>query len=366
MNALQRIICASLVLGGHGLRHAAAGRRRRAQLALEINKANELLRGGDVDCGNPRLSQAASDHVPQRPDLSYNTGRSPISQGRLGGGRASFHSAAANDNDAFAAKARYNLGNCDYASALQLAERTAPRPSKPRIGDHQLSQFAGNRSHRRRRPRQHRARRPTHQQATPRAEARPTEATGTTTKTRRTARTKGTTTVESQQQQQDQHRKTTNRSRTSSNSSAVVSRKREEKRPVGNKRKTSSRTNLSRTTINQNKSNPRANSQTKRNRSEDERQAHNRQNQKDQQSQKDAARQQSQQPQPQPSQQQQATQKQSQPQNQNPPPQADEPSDKQGKQPPQGELSAAGTKIKSRTTKTSNRPRRSIRQSTAR
>jgi Ca-activated chloride channel family protein len=90
-------------------------------VAIEINRANELLRGGDVDAAveayRHLLSKAAD-----RADLSYNMAAAQYRKGEMAAAEQLFNQVSSADDDVLAARARYNLGNCNYASALQLAE----------------------------------------------------------------------------------------------------------------------------------------------------------------------------------------------------------------------------------------------------
>ncbi len=114
-------MCAGLILGGIAPASLARADEAECAVALQINQANDLLHRGDVDAAI-RAYHEAQDHVPQRPDLSYNLAVAQYRKGDLAAAEQSFRLAAANDNDSLAAKARYNLGNCDYASALKIAK----------------------------------------------------------------------------------------------------------------------------------------------------------------------------------------------------------------------------------------------------
>jgi Ca-activated chloride channel family protein len=122
MNGLHRTIRVALMLSSllTGRQVLAAGDGER-QLALEINKANGLLRGGDVDGAMKAYHQVQSG-APERADLSYNMAVAQYRKGDMAAAEGLFKQASASENDALAAKARYNLGNCNYAAALRSAE----------------------------------------------------------------------------------------------------------------------------------------------------------------------------------------------------------------------------------------------------
>jgi Ca-activated chloride channel family protein len=124
MSSYQRLICASMLLASVG----AVGNVRAADdsraVALEINKANELLRKGDVDAAIGAYQKLQQDG-PHRSDLSYDMAVAQYRKGDVTAAEHLFKSAAGSDNDALAAKARYNLGNCDYAAALKISKSDA-------------------------------------------------------------------------------------------------------------------------------------------------------------------------------------------------------------------------------------------------
>jgi Ca-activated chloride channel homolog len=125
MNAIHTTICAGLLLaslaGGAPLRAGEFDR----DSALRINEANELLRGGNVD-GAIGAYEAAREFAPESADLSYNMAVAKYRQGDVAAAEPLFQAAAASENDSLAARSRYNLGNCDYTAGLQLAEKDRP------------------------------------------------------------------------------------------------------------------------------------------------------------------------------------------------------------------------------------------------
>jgi Ca-activated chloride channel family protein len=125
MNAIQKTLCASLVLTSIVCGPPLWADDGERDLALEINKANELLRGGDVDAAIG-VYQLVKERAPENFELSYNTAVAQYRKGDVTAAEQLFQATAASENDAIAAKARYNLGNCNYASALQQAEKDRP------------------------------------------------------------------------------------------------------------------------------------------------------------------------------------------------------------------------------------------------
>lgn len=125
MTNLQMTICSSLVL----LSLASAGPLCAAEadrdLAVQINTANGLLREGDLD-GALAAYQEAEQLGPPSADLTYNRAVAQYRKGDVAAAAQHFESVAASDDDAIAAKARFNLGNCDYVAALQQAEKDRP------------------------------------------------------------------------------------------------------------------------------------------------------------------------------------------------------------------------------------------------
>src|SRR5258707_1095974 len=121
MNGLHRTIRVALMLSSllAGRRVLAAEGER--ELAVEINKANGLLRSGDVD-GAVKAYRQVQNGAPDRADLSYNMAVAQYRKGEVAAAEKLFNQVSAAEDDGLAAKARYNLGNCNYAAALRTAE----------------------------------------------------------------------------------------------------------------------------------------------------------------------------------------------------------------------------------------------------
>jgi Ca-activated chloride channel family protein len=129
MNGLHRTIHVALMLGSllaGGPVLAADGER---DVAIEINKANGLLRSGDVDAAVKAYRQVQNG-APDRADLSYNMAVAQYRKGDVVAAEKLFHQASAAEDDELAAKAHYNLGNCNYAAALKTAETDHPAATK--------------------------------------------------------------------------------------------------------------------------------------------------------------------------------------------------------------------------------------------
>src|SRR3954454_19023165 len=126
MTGLHRTICVALVLSSllAGRYVLAADSQR--DVAVEINKANGLLRSGNLDAA-VKVYREVQNGAPDRADLSYNMAVAQYRKGDVAAAEKLFDQASAAEDDALAAKARYNLGNCNYAAALETAEsnRTA-------------------------------------------------------------------------------------------------------------------------------------------------------------------------------------------------------------------------------------------------
>jgi len=125
MTTFPKIICASLVLTSLACSAPLWAGDGERGLALQINKANGLLRDGDVDAAIGAYRRA-QELGPESEDLSYNTAVAQYRKGDVSAAEHLFQQAATTDNDSLAARARYNLGNCQYASALQVAEKDRP------------------------------------------------------------------------------------------------------------------------------------------------------------------------------------------------------------------------------------------------
>ncbi len=125
MNTFQKTFCASLLLATTVCSAPLWAREDKRDLAVENNKANSLLRSGDVEAAIGAYQQAQSLE-PNSAELSYNLAVAKYRKGDVSAAEQLFRVASAADNDATAAKARYNLGNCDYAAALKSAKNDRP------------------------------------------------------------------------------------------------------------------------------------------------------------------------------------------------------------------------------------------------
>src|SRR6478672_2824863 len=114
MNVLHRTICVGLMLSSLFAGRQAMAAEGEREVAVEINKANGLLRSGDVD-GAVKAYRQVQNGTSNRVDLSYNMAVAQYRKGDMAAAEKLFNQASASENDALAAKARYNLGNCNYA-----------------------------------------------------------------------------------------------------------------------------------------------------------------------------------------------------------------------------------------------------------
>ncbi|MBC7968249.1 MAG: hypothetical protein H7Z17_20270 [Fuerstia sp.] len=104
-------------------------RHSEAETAGEINAANKLLRDGKVD----EALEAFRRVVPgdqQRDELNYNMAVAEYRKGNTDAAEKLFSEVAGTTTPAVASNSRYNLGNCQYAKALQVAEQDKPAAIK--------------------------------------------------------------------------------------------------------------------------------------------------------------------------------------------------------------------------------------------
>jgi len=121
MITFHKTICLAVALGGIAASSPLRADDGRRTAAVHINNANGLLRRGDVDAALKAYQQAQKD-APDRADLSYDMAVAQYRKGDMPSAKRLFTQVTNADDNAIAAKARYNLGNCDYASALRLAD----------------------------------------------------------------------------------------------------------------------------------------------------------------------------------------------------------------------------------------------------
>ncbi len=90
--------------------------------ATTINSANELVRSGDVDKAIETY-QTVTPSDPNREHLNYNLAVAQYRKGDIENSSSAFNDLAAASDTKIAANSRYNLGNCNYAKALSVAEQ---------------------------------------------------------------------------------------------------------------------------------------------------------------------------------------------------------------------------------------------------
>ena len=96
-----------------------------AQPADLVQRGNEALRAGNVEQALADYEQAAQI-APHLPELLYNQAVAQYRSGQYEQARQLFAQTAAKADAQLDAKARYNLANCDYAEAVQLADKDKP------------------------------------------------------------------------------------------------------------------------------------------------------------------------------------------------------------------------------------------------
>lgn len=125
MNAIQKTICASLVLAGVASGGASRAADVTREFAVGINEANAKVQAGDVEGALKQYSEVRTLQ-PESADLSYNMAVAQYLKGDVAAAEPLFQAAATSENDSLAAKARYNLGNCDYAAGVELSQKDRP------------------------------------------------------------------------------------------------------------------------------------------------------------------------------------------------------------------------------------------------
>ena len=127
-NISRQFVCSSVALTVIAMTSAstlAQSRLSAREAASEINAANKLLREGKVE-----EALAAFRHVvpgdQQRDDLNYNLAVAEYRSGNLDAAEKLFNEVAGTSTPAISSSSRYNLGNCLYAKAVQVAEQDKP------------------------------------------------------------------------------------------------------------------------------------------------------------------------------------------------------------------------------------------------
>ncbi|MEJ7590379.1 MAG: hypothetical protein WKF77_02445 [Planctomycetaceae bacterium] len=93
-----------------------------SETANEINAANKLLRDGKVD----KALEAFRHVVPgdqHRDELNYNVAVAEYRNGNIAAAEKLFSEVAGTSSPAISSNSRYNLGNCHYTKAVQVAEQ---------------------------------------------------------------------------------------------------------------------------------------------------------------------------------------------------------------------------------------------------
>lgn len=92
------------------------------ETASEINVANNLLRDGKVEEALAAFRRVVPSEQ-QRDELNYNIAVAEYRSGNIDAADTLFREVAGTKTSAISASSRYNLGNCQYAKAVQVAEQ---------------------------------------------------------------------------------------------------------------------------------------------------------------------------------------------------------------------------------------------------
>ncbi len=95
------------------------------EAATRINAANGLLREGKVDDAIAAYREVVPDHQ-QKYELNYNLAVAEYRKGNIDSAEQLFNEVAGSGNANISADSRYNLGNCQYAKAITLADKDKP------------------------------------------------------------------------------------------------------------------------------------------------------------------------------------------------------------------------------------------------
>lgn len=90
--------------------------------AQQINAANELLRNGEIDQAIEMYGNIAATNE-NNDELKYNLAVAQYRKSDIAAAASLFNETAGSNNALIAARSRFNLGNCLYATALQTAEQ---------------------------------------------------------------------------------------------------------------------------------------------------------------------------------------------------------------------------------------------------
>jgi Ca-activated chloride channel family protein len=104
---------------------SAQSRLSEMETASEINAANKLLRDGKVD----EALEAFRHVVPgdgQRSELNYNMAVAEYRKGNIDAAEKLFGEVAGTSAPTISSNSRYNLGNCQYTKAVQVAAQDRP------------------------------------------------------------------------------------------------------------------------------------------------------------------------------------------------------------------------------------------------
>lgn len=127
-NISKQFVCslvATVVIALASAPAPAQSRLSARETASEINAANKLLRDGKVNEALEAFRRVAPGDQ-QRDELNYNMAVAEYRSGNIDGAEKLFSEVAGTSTPAISSNSRYNLGNCQYAKAVQVAEQDKP------------------------------------------------------------------------------------------------------------------------------------------------------------------------------------------------------------------------------------------------
>ena len=127
-NIARQFVCSSVALTVIAIASApspAQSPRSAGETASEINAANNLLREGKVEEALAAFHRVVPGDQ-QRDELNYNMAVAEYRNGNIDAAEKLFSEVAGTGLPAISSSSRYNLGNCKYAKAVQLAEQDKP------------------------------------------------------------------------------------------------------------------------------------------------------------------------------------------------------------------------------------------------
>ncbi|MCH2178997.1 MAG: hypothetical protein MK106_09350, partial [Mariniblastus sp.] len=123
MNGVFKKIIGMIAVAGSLLSaNTVLGQQTENDRRAQINSANQLLVEGNVDQALAQYAQVV-DEAQVDHELTYNRAIARYRKGELAAARELFTTMLATTNTELAAKANFNLGNCDYSAAVANVEQ---------------------------------------------------------------------------------------------------------------------------------------------------------------------------------------------------------------------------------------------------